>query len=152
MLMVVFGKCCFTDICGKGGNSYPRTVSIIYGSCHYSIHKLWHLLPSKRTIGFPPPALKAVGKEAAKKVQVDYTRAAAEAFSTLTPEGKTFRFVLGSGQMAERDLGKKLWFLDDSRKQKVCSPFLSFALVLPILLPYTFSSSFNIPTKLTHLF
>jgi len=53
--------------------------------------------------------------ETARKVNVDYTLAAANAFATsLTPQlgdGKRFRFVCLSGMLVERDQQKKLWFI-----------------------------------------
>ncbi|QDS71311.1 hypothetical protein FKW77_001766 [Venturia effusa] len=58
----------------------------------------------------------------AKKVQVDFTLAAAKAFaSKLAPaldEGKEFKFVFCSGGMASRDQEINLWILQDTRKLK----------------------------------
>jgi len=59
--------------------------------------------------------------ETAKKVQVDYTIAAANAFTErLLPaaEGKIFKFVFCSGAMAARDQSKSLWLMGDTRKIK----------------------------------
>ncbi|KAF2100557.1 hypothetical protein NA57DRAFT_54635 [Rhizodiscina lignyota] len=59
--------------------------------------------------------------ETAKKVQIDYTLAAAEAFAArLLPQtkSKTFRFVLCSAALAERDDAKKLIFESATRHIK----------------------------------
>lgn len=65
--------------------------------------------------------------ETAKKVQVDFTLAAANAFAAkLLPaldEAKDFKFVFCSGGMASRDQETSLWILQDTRKLKV-KPFL----------------------------
>lgn len=65
--------------------------------------------------------------ETYKKVQVDYTLAAAKAFlehlAPQLPEGKQFRFVFCSGKFAEWDQTKPLHFMADTRRVKVtCSP------------------------------
>lgn len=58
-----------------------------------------------------------------KKVQVDYTLAAASAFleklAPQLPEGKQFRFVFCSGKFAEWDQKKALHFMADTRHIKV---------------------------------
>ncbi|KAK4148550.1 hypothetical protein C8A00DRAFT_19637 [Chaetomidium leptoderma] len=60
--------------------------------------------------------------ETYKKVQVDYTLAAASAFlETLVPqlpEGREFRFVFCSGKFAEWDQTKPLHFMADTRRVK----------------------------------
>jgi len=65
----------------------------------------------------------------AKKVQVDYTLAAASAFvSSLAPqlpEGKAFRFVFCSGKYAEWDQNRSLAFMGDTRRFKVSGTGLS---------------------------
>lgn len=65
--------------------------------------------------------------QTAKKVQVDFTLAAANAFaSKLLPvldEGTNFKFVFCSGGLASRDQDISLWVLQDTRKLKV-SPSL----------------------------
>ena len=62
--------------------------------------------------------------EACKVANVDATLAAAKNFAeTVVPKlanGKRFRFVLCSGMGAEWDQNKTLWFLNDTRKIKVC--------------------------------
>ena len=54
----------------------------------------------------------------ARKVQVSYAKAAAEAFVNggLLP----LKWVFCSGAWAERDSEKKLWFIEETRKIKVC--------------------------------
>jgi saccharopine dehydrogenase-like NADP-dependent oxidoreductase len=54
----------------------------------------------------------------ARKVQVSYVKAAAEAFveGGLLP----LKWVFCSGAWAERDGEKKLWFIEETRKIKVC--------------------------------
>lgn len=63
--------------------------------------------------------------DVAKKVCIDYTLAAANAFAeTLAPRLKAqgkFRFVFCSGRGAEPDAGKGLWVFSDTRKVKVWS-------------------------------
>ncbi|KAH6854117.1 hypothetical protein B0I37DRAFT_305647 [Chaetomium sp. MPI-CAGE-AT-0009] len=60
--------------------------------------------------------------ETYRRVQVDYTLAAAKAFrETLVsqmPQGKQFRFVFCSGKYAEWDQAKSLHFLADTRHVK----------------------------------
>ena len=59
----------------------------------------------------------------ARKVEVDYTIAAATAFTrSLTPmlsPGQKFRFVYLSGLISERDQEKSLWYAQDARRLKV---------------------------------
>ena len=57
----------------------------------------------------------------AKKVSIDYTLAAAKAFSQATEDGKpkNFRFIYLSGAAAERDQKKPLWFMQDYRRIRV---------------------------------
>lgn len=58
----------------------------------------------------------------ARRVGVEYTYAGAKAMrdklAPRVPEGKRFRFVFCSGDMAEWDQGKRLLFLEDTRKIK----------------------------------
>ncbi|GAB1310732.1 Nucleoside-diphosphate-sugar epimerase [Madurella fahalii] len=60
--------------------------------------------------------------ETYKKVQVDYTLAAARAFlehlAPQLPDGKQFRFVFCSGKFAEWDQTKPLHFMADTRRVK----------------------------------
>ena len=62
--------------------------------------------------------------EAAKKVIVDYTMAAARAFTQQTAANndnvRKFCFVYLSGGAAERDQTKPLWFMRDYRRIRVC--------------------------------
>jgi hypothetical protein len=69
----------------------------------------------------------------ARKVQVSYVKAAAEAFVNggLLP----LRWVFCSGAFAERDGEKKLWFIEETRKIKVCQVYAVSYL----------SSRFNVP-------
>lgn len=64
--------------------------------------------------------------ETYRKVQVDYTVAAAKAFlEHLVPrlaENKQFRFVFCSGKFAEWDQEKSLHFMADTRRVKVRGP------------------------------
>ena len=61
--------------------------------------------------------------ETARKVGVDHTLAAANAFATsLAPRlesGRKFAFVFCSGDGASRDPDTKLWIMSDTRKIKV---------------------------------
>ncbi|KAL2017737.1 hypothetical protein VTK56DRAFT_1707 [Thermocarpiscus australiensis] len=60
--------------------------------------------------------------ETCRRVQVDYTLAAAKAFAEHLvphlPEGKQFRFVFCSGKFAEWDQKKPLHFMADTRRIK----------------------------------
>lgn len=60
---------------------------------------------------------------AARKVGVDYTLAAANAFvkgiCPALPQGQKFQFVFCSGKGAEWDQDKSLWVFPDTRKLKV---------------------------------
>jgi hypothetical protein len=61
--------------------------------------------------------------QTARKVSVEYTLAAANAFAEkLLPKlvEKEFKFVFCSGAMAERDMEKTLYFMKETRKIKVC--------------------------------
>lgn len=66
--------------------------------------------------------------ETARKVSIDYTMAAAKAFSENIPssnEMKTkFRFIYVSGALAERDQTKRLWFSQTYRRIRVRSVLL----------------------------
>ena len=61
--------------------------------------------------------------EAAKKISVDYTMAAARAFTQQTAANnnndRKFRFVYLSGGAAERNQTKPLWFMRDYRRIRV---------------------------------
>lgn len=74
-----------------------------------------------RTIG--GLAFKFPDLESARVANVDLMLVAAETFaSALAPKldgGKKFRFLYVSGSMAETDMGKKLWMMQDSRRFKV---------------------------------
>ncbi|KAF4635151.1 hypothetical protein G7Y89_g2940 [Cudoniella acicularis] len=66
------------------------------------------------------PAMKNPSLEDSQKIEIGFTHAGAEVFcsslaSALKEKGKTFRFVLLSGQGAERDTTKNLWFLHNTR-------------------------------------
>lgn len=80
-----------------------------------------------RVIGGRVPQFPDV--ETAKKVQVDYTLAAAkaslEALAPQLPTGQKFRFVFCSGKFAEWDQGKSLAFMQDTRRIKVRQPTTS---------------------------
>jgi len=76
----------------------------------------------KRALG--SPARKTPDLELCRSIEIGYSTAAAKAFSeALAPqlknEKKPFRFLYLSGMLAEREKGKKLWFLHDSRTIKV---------------------------------
>ena len=62
--------------------------------------------------------------DTARKISIDYTLAAAKAFSQDPANGaaKKFRFVYCSGAAAERDQTKTLWFMQDYRRIRVCFP------------------------------
>jgi len=69
--------------------------------------------------------MKSASVELSRKVEIDFTHAAAKAFQehlapSLKAQGKKFRFVYLSGKFAERDMTKKLWFISDTRMIKVC--------------------------------
>jgi hypothetical protein len=83
--------------------------------------------------------------ETYKRVQVDYTLAAARAFvagfgPALEKEGRKFRFVFCSGKFAEWDQSKSLSFMSDTRKVKVPPPLLTLSLS-PLLIPSCYSGS-----------
>lgn len=65
--------------------------------------------------------------ETARKVSIDYTLAAAQAFEqNFSPHAdgeKKFRLIYLSGAAAEKDQGKSLWFMQDYRRIRVCIPF-----------------------------
>ena len=63
--------------------------------------------------------------ETARKVSIDYTLAAAQAFATnlapgLAEAGRKFSFVFCSGYGAEQKENARVWLYADSRKIKVC--------------------------------
>lgn len=69
------------------------------------------------------PAHKNPDLEASRKIEINYTLAAAIALtqscaSALKEQGKTFRFVYLSGMGANRDTSKNLWFLKNVRNIK----------------------------------
>lgn len=83
-------------------------------------------------MGAPPS--KHPDLELCKKVEIEYTRIAAEAFTSWLPglekDGKSFRFVYLSGMFANRETDKKMWFLNDTRTNKVIlESFSSFVVV-----------------------
>ena len=90
------------------------------------------------------PSLTGSDWETLRRVSLDYTRAAAEAFSDLykeeakeSSEAKRFRFVYFSGALAERDQERPLWLSEGYRKVRVgTSLFLSsfFSLSRPFSL------------------
>ncbi|KAI9712046.1 MAG: hypothetical protein M1820_001755 [Bogoriella megaspora] len=63
-------------------------------------------------------------QEVARKVSIDYTMTAAKVFSEahaeLSNESRKFRFIYLSGIAAERDQTKKLWFMQEYRRIRVC--------------------------------
>ncbi len=71
------------------------------------------------------PAGKSSGHyDECRKVEVEYTRAAASAFTKvlappLKAKGKAFRFVYTSGMLVDRDESKSMWFLKEQRTIKV---------------------------------
>ena len=56
-------------------------------------------------------------------VNIDYTLVAANVFAkTVAPQmskGRRFRFIYTSGLLAENKEGESMWFMKDSRIQKV---------------------------------
>lgn len=61
----------------------------------------------------------------ARKVNLEYALAAANAFSThlappLANQGKKFRFCYTSGMAAVKDQEKPLWVLQEGRRMRVC--------------------------------
>jgi hypothetical protein len=67
------------------------------------------------------PAHKNPDLEASRKIEIDYTLTAANAFTRLSGlkgDGRTFRFVYLSGLGANRDISKSLWFLKNVRNIK----------------------------------
>ena len=65
-------------------------------------------------------------QEIYRRVNVDYTKAAAQTLGKMASEGSMaegrFRFAYCSGALPERDQEKKLWFLEEGRKLRVCYP------------------------------
>ena len=60
--------------------------------------------------------------QTAKRVQIDYTLAGAEAFANKVlpiSNNNHFRFVFCSGEFASRDQEESLWFMKDTRRIKV---------------------------------
>lgn len=64
--------------------------------------------------------------EVARKVSVDYTMAAARAFTLQQAAGRKMRFLYVSGFVAERDQTKSLWYMGDYRRIRVSFPFFPF--------------------------
>ncbi|MCJ1267560.1 hypothetical protein MMC22_007445 [Lobaria immixta] len=54
--------------------------------------------------------------DAARKVSIEYTLAAAKAFTPTSSTEKKFRFVYVSGGGSERDQTKPLWFMQEYRR------------------------------------
>ncbi|PVH79088.1 putative nucleoside-diphosphate-sugar epimerase [Cadophora sp. DSE1049] len=60
---------------------------------------------------------KSTSIEVTRKVSVEYTLAAAKAFSALPrPQGRPFRFVFVSGFVVVRDQKASVWFFPEARK------------------------------------
>jgi hypothetical protein len=81
------------------------------------------LTPSQRTVGGKATDFPNI--ETARKVSIDYTLAAAQAFATnlaprLVETGRKFSFVFCSGHGAEQNEDVRVWLFADSRKIKVC--------------------------------
>lgn len=89
-----------------------------------------------------------------RRVNVDYTLSAASSFSQLPhPAGTKFRFVYCSGIAAVRDQEKKLWFLSEGRKIRVClSNFRPFPrlFIFSLTIPLSPSTPFRPLTPLPH--
>lgn len=94
------------------------------------------------SLGLTPTMAKS-DWEKLRQVTLDYTRAAAKAFSDLRKENASqiyatdkFRFVFFSGSMTERDQNRPLWFSGEFRKVRVStiSPifFLDLSLSLSV--------------------
>jgi len=67
-------------------------------------------------------------------LEVDYPLAFVNAFvPTLADSKKHFRYIHLSGQLAERDQEKHLWFLTDLREMKV---MLAFSRTFPLTIGY----------------
>lgn len=84
-----------------------------------------------RALILPSISVRALGKpyiadnDEARRVSVDYTLAAAKAFTeqrhTAAKDGRKrkFRFVYVSGMAAQRDQTRSLWFMSGFRKIRV---------------------------------
>lgn len=84
---------------------------------------------NNRTIG----AKALTDAEVTQRVTVDYTMAAARAFSKIKlEEGKRFRFVFTSGKMSVADRGERLWLFKEARYISVRTPSL-FSNITPQL-------------------
>ena len=74
-----------------------------------------------RSIGTTPS--KSGDLDAARRINIDYTKAAAEMFAEkLAPQlqgGKKFRFVYLSGTGSEKNQEQRLWFAQDFRRMRV---------------------------------
>lgn len=57
--------------------------------------------------------------DTAKKVSIEYTLAAAKAFTPTSAPEKKFRFIYLSGAASERDQTKPLWFMQEYRRTRV---------------------------------
>ena len=85
-----------------------------------------------RSLGIATPK----SSDGNRRINLDYTLAAAKGFQKalaprLADQGKKFRFVYCSGMMTERDQERKLWFMGEMRRTRVC--ILSISLPLPDL-------------------
>ncbi|KAL8812748.1 MAG: hypothetical protein Q9223_007213 [Gallowayella weberi] len=60
---------------------------------------------------------RSLSAEANRRINLDYTVAAAKAFIGLNEKAK-FRFVYLSGMLTERDQERKLWFMSEARKTR----------------------------------
>lgn len=92
--------------------------------CTHTLSIHCHLITLYRSIGTTPS--KSGDLVAARRINVDYTKAAAETFANkLAPqlgEKTTFRFIYVSGAGTERNQDQKLWFAQDFRRMRVCLP------------------------------
>ena len=84
---------------------------------------------------------KADSADAARKVNLEYTVAAAKAFRDSLRgaaaggknAGSGFRFLYLSGNMAVRDQANSPWFLAESRKMRVCAIPLKASIVFMMM-------------------
>ena len=91
-----------------------------------------------RSIGTTPS--KSGDLDAAHRINIDYTKAAAEMFvGKLAPQlqgGKKFRFVYLSGAGSEKNQEQKLWFAQDFRQMRVRF-LIGFALYFDDMMIYS---------------
>jgi len=100
----------------------PKVQTVIISDfANYSDQVLAQLQGAEACIwAMGSPAHKNPDLAASRKIEIDYTLAAASAFSRLPAlkDGKSFRFVYLSGLGANRDINKTLWFLKNVRNIK----------------------------------